>query len=475
MISRGSIRGHFILGTALLLSSAIVGPALADGGTEGETLEDRIQALEAELEAQQERLILLQEEQTRLNAEARAALESGNDTSGTFRKAEEQEEHDFEFGETKLTFGGYVKLDVLASSFSDGELPDGSLARDFYLPSLIPVIGSPIDGGGIEEGTDADIDFNPRETRFLFKAETPFENGITLTGLLELDFQVTIEGSEIVSNSFVPRIRQGYLAIDGLTPGQWLFGQAWSTFQDVEALPDNLDFIGPTEGTVFIRQPLIRYTYGPIEFALEQPETTITPFLGGGGSPVTPGDERLPDFVARYTFRGDWGHVKIAGLGREIRGENVGSFPTGSAVIYGYGGSVSGKIKVGARDDFRFMATAGEGIGRYVGVNIIDDAVDDNMGDLEGRGLASGFASYRHFWTDKWRSNVTLGYFQASDDTEFTGVAETKNVRSIHANLIWTPVPKLDIGVEGIFASRVIESDARGDLTRFMFSTKYNL
>ncbi len=34
----------------------------------------------------------------------------------------------------------------------------------------------------------------------------------------------------------------------------WLAGQTWSNFQDVAALPDAVDFVGVTDGTVFVRQ-----------------------------------------------------------------------------------------------------------------------------------------------------------------------------------------------------------------------------
>lgn len=496
----------------------MVAPALAD--EDGETVGERLEALEGQLKQQQEALDLLLQEQKRLKAqaeeEARLRKRAEDDlaaqkavpvpvgsvtapasdpvpvspdapvvtTAGgrptppadlAHTAAEAMDEYEVEFGETKVTFGGFVKLDVIGSSFSDGELADNSLGRDFYIPSLIPVIGSPVDGGGLEEGDDIDLDFNPRETRFLARSETVFENGIKLTGLIELDFQVTSDGNELVSNSFVPRIRQGYLQIEGLTPGRWLFGQTWSTFQNVEALPENLDFIGPTEGTVFIRQPLIRYSYKGFDIALEQPETEITPFQGGGGSPVTPGDERLPDVAVRYTHRADWGHLKIAALGRELKAENFGSFATSSANAFGYGISASGKIKVGARDDFRFMVNAGQGIGRYIGVDLIDGVVDNGRGDLNTRGLISGFASYRHFWTDTLRSNLTAGYFVAEDDVELTGAGETRDVQSWHGNLIWSPVPKLDLGFEGIYASRTIENGASGELLRGQFSITYRL
>src|SRR6187551_1180394 len=58
---------------------------------------------------------------------------------------------------TTVTYGGYVKLDALFSSYDDGSLPSGSLGRDFYVPSLTPI-------GGAEANTT--FDMHARQTRF---------------------------------------------------------------------------------------------------------------------------------------------------------------------------------------------------------------------------------------------------------------------------------------------------------------------
>ncbi len=43
---------------------------------------------------------------------------------------------------TKFTYGGYIQLDAISSSYSDGRPND--LIEDFYIPSLVPV--EPADG-----------------------------------------------------------------------------------------------------------------------------------------------------------------------------------------------------------------------------------------------------------------------------------------------------------------------------------------
>ena len=54
---------------------------------------------------------------------------------------------------------------------------------------------------------------------------------------------------------------------------------------------------------------------------------------------------------------------------------------------------------------------------------------------------------------------------------ELNGV--TSEATSIHVNLIWSPVPKMDFGIEYMHANREVESGADGDLDRIQFSAKY--
>jgi hypothetical protein len=272
-----------------------------------------------------------------------------------------------------------------------------------------------------------------------------------------------------------------------LTYNKWLFGQTWMTFFNVGALPENLDFVGPAESTVFGRQAMIRYTNGPWQFAVENPETTITPFkrTEAGGGRIVADDNRVPDLVGRYNMTGDWGSFTVAGIARELRCDGCTTYPDPSdpeippaelAVddsTWGYGVSLSGKFKIGAGDDFRWMATMGKGLGRYFGLNLANGAVVDATGNLEAIDSWGVFGSYRHLWNAKWRSNFTLGYADVDNDANLTGTNVTSDASSVHVNLIYSPQPKLDFGIELMYANREVESGADGDLTRLQFSAKY--
>ncbi|MEL7028143.1 MAG: DcaP family trimeric outer membrane transporter, partial [Pseudomonadota bacterium] len=189
---------------------------------------------------------------------------------------------------------------------------------------------------------------------------------------------------------------------------------------------------------------------------------------------VLPGDDFLPDFVVRYNRKRDGGHVTVAGLARALHVED-GVAGAVEDTALGYGLSVSGKVKVGERDDVRFMVTAGEGIGRYIGLNLDNDAALKADGTLDAIPTYTGFASYRHFWTPKWRSNLTYGIFRA-DTPKLNGVSVglTDAAQSVHVNLIHTPVNKVDIGAEYIFADRETDNGLDGAMHRVQFSSKYS-
>jgi hypothetical protein len=138
-----------------------------------------------------------------------------------------------------------------------------------------------------------------------------------------------------------------------------------------------------------------------------------------------------------------------------------------------YGVSLSGKFAFGNKDDFRWMASTGKGLGRYMGLNTANGAVVDQNGKLKAIDSWGAFGSYRHLWSDTWRSNVTLGYLKVDNDTDLTGTGATKKASSFHINLIYSPLPKLMFGGEFMYADREVESGADGDLKRFQFSAKY--
>lgn len=362
----------------------------------------------------------------------------------------------FRIGDNTLKLGGFVKADYILSQYDGGDPANGDALRDFYLPGSIPV-------GGEDEGLAAD--FNARQTRFWLTTDGLI-GGHKVGMRIEMDFQVLPgSGDQRTTSPSNLSLRRAFITIDN-----WLFGQEWSNFQNIAVLPETADYIGPSEGSVFSRQVQVRYTRGPFSISVENPETTVTPFAGGAR--IVADDNSLPDVTARYGLTRPWGEASVAGIVRQLAYETTGLGAVDSTAT-GWGVSAAAKIKIGETDDLRLMLSGGEGIGRYIGLNFSNDAVLNASGELETIGVVAGFASYRHLWSPEWRSNLTYSAQRVDNDVALTGPLVNRSAQSVRANLIWTPVPSLDLGAELMFGERELESGASGELNRLQIFAKY--
>ena len=367
----------------------------------------------------------------------------------------------FRMGNTTVKLGGFVRLNVIGSRYGDGEVAVGGLGKEFYLPQQIPV------GGG---HSSEDLLFSARQTRFVFSTATPV-NGIEAKTLVEFDFALATApvGAQRATNPYTPTFRRGFIEY-----GPLLVGQEWSTFQNIAVLPETTDFVGPLDGTVFNRQALIRYTRPlsrqlSLQVALENPETETA--LPTNAALVDTDDDRLPDAVARLNWKPAFGDFALAGIARELRTDAQGVGDT----AFGWGVSGSGKVPFGGRHDVRFMATYGQGIGRYLGLGYVPDAIYGGAAQrLERIDNFAGFVAVKFGWTDTVRSTF-MGSYQSADYPEglvLTGLANAK-AYSGAANLFWSPGKGFDIGVEYRHAVRELLSGDSGTLDRVEFAFKY--
>lgn len=369
----------------------------------------------------------------------------------------------FDIGGTNVTFGGYVKLDAMVTD-ADGEV--AALGREFYVPSLTPIGG---------ESTTR-FDMHARQSRFFFSTATELEDGSKITGHLEFDFMTSNNGNdERTTNGYSPVMRHAFIKYKN-----WTLGQTWSNFMDVASLPDTLDFVGNPDAAIFIRQAQVRYTHGNFSFAVENPESTVTPFGGGAGEGTnrvtrfTTDDNATPDFTASYSLKTDWGFVKVAGLLRQIEIDGAYSGVVYDDSVTSYGLSVSTKIDLANKDDIRITLNTGKGLGRYVGLNTVNGAVLDANGDLETIDVTAFSVAYRHLWNDQWRSTFLYSTLMADNETDLTGLGVTKTTQSYSANLLYQATKKLMVGIEYKFANREVESGLDGDMNRVQFSAKYD-
>ena len=336
---------------------------------------------------------------------------------------------------TTVELGGYAKVDVRHVS--------GEIAyQDYWI-------------GNFPEGEAVDTShtgFNVKESRLNLKIQRG-----DVIGFVELDFYGG-GGNEVVSNSSNDRLRHFYIQYK-----DWLAGQTWSTFMPLAALPETLDFGGPHVGEVFVRQTQIRYSHGGWQFAIENPETNGDGDTGSASSAVgvsgaqADKEESIPDLVARYNYKKEWGELSIGALLRKVDQGGIGE----TALA----GNFSGKIKTFGKDDFRFQLSVGEP-GRYAAAGLTNDFVVNERDEVEVEKTTAFTVAYKHFWTGTWRS------------TAFYGAAKTDTTEKDRAhwgvNLITNITEDLYAGVE--FGQYKINDKNSDNISSnyFQLSAKYS-
>lgn len=445
----------------LLAATMLVTPGMAFAQTnprEAE-LEARLARLEAQMQTLRADLVAARGEQAQTAAIAQQAAAKSTEAAAPA--------DGFKSGATTVKLGGFIKLVATNSRYSDGEVATNSLGRDFYLPQSIPT------GGGLSSRVQ---DFSAKQSRFWLNLSTDVA-GHTVKGYVETDFQTSpgTQGSQRTTNGYNLTLRRAYLQVD-----RFIFGQDWTTFQYVGALPESTDFVGATEGTVFVRQPLIRYSaplgkgltlHASLENAESGTATLGTPAL------IENGDDSIPDFTARVAYAGTFGEVSLAGLARQVRVDNASA----AAKAFGWGASVAGKINLSddKTSDLRFMATYGSNAGRYIGLNFAPDAVFvPATGDLSDVRVFAALAAARIGIAPDLRINLIGSYQSADYDSALPLLASltgfNRKAWSATANLFWTPVKSIDLGVEYRHGVREVVGGAEGRLDRLEFAAKYS-
>jgi len=331
-----------------------------------------------------------------------------------------------------------------------------------------------------------------RTSRFGIQAATPTRYG-PLGVKLEGDFinepRTGSTGqygsdSEVITqqqtSSYGFRVRHAYGSYGGL-----LVGQTWGTFMDVDNSPETVDFNGPPGSTV-IRQPMIRYgygtpSYGTFTVALENSSSYV---LDTGGSIMAVSLSRIPDVVLRWDGSFGWGSMSVRGVGQEFRVKDGVSI---DAAKYGWGAGATAFVKMRGGADFLSLAvTGGDGIGRYL--NYIEGAIyDDAANELRLERAWGVVAGYQLKPSDRVRVNFVYGITKNIDDDYVDAVraagldteanagkfAVNRQVQQAHVGAIFTPIPGVDLGIEGIWGDRKTLAGEKGDIVRFNFMARY--
>lgn len=353
--------------------------------------------------------------------------------------------------ETSIRIGGYAKADLIVDLDDPG-------AEDWFITSTIPA--QPRDDNPSSR-------IHARQSRINVEARQPTALG---------EMQIFIEGdffggggNQLISNSHELRLRHAFGQV-----GPILAGQTWSNYIDVAALPETLDFEGPP-GTTTTRQPQIRYSRAlgdgwTFAAAAENPEGDV---LDDSTSTTLDG---FVDLTLRTRWYGDFGHLHLSTVLRDLAADRQAADPAITEPetdhAFGWGANFSGVVYLDTRrrDHLSFQVNFGEGIGRYIQdfAGFGADATLEPGGgkDLDPRSAIGAHVSAQHWWTERWRSNLVLGYagLENFDRGELNAPAPGSleafdNSQYLAANLIWSPVSQLNVGAEFLAGRREFFDD----------------
>ena len=301
----------------------------------------------------------------------------------------------------------------------------------------------PLDDAGGQRGRTK---FTAETSRFGFETSTPVGSS-TFKTKVEADFY-----SYGADNRNRVRLRQAYGEYGG-----WLVGQTWSTFMDLDDLPETVDFNGPI-GAPFSRRAMVRYSFGDAKagykftLAAEDPEDQF-----GGGS----ANERMPQLVARVDKSFDRGALNVRVMAHEKR-----SF---SQTRRGFGIGVGGNYKLSDKDLIMGQYARVDGdVDQLYGSN--GYAIDAETGNItfdKNQGLVLGYA--RSF-TSRLRGNVVLGLNRGQS----AQAVDNRSLSQVFVNLIYSPIKNVDLGGELIFGKRKTFDGESGTLSRFDLMGRYS-
>ena len=376
---------------------------------------------------------------------------------------------------TSFSVGGYVKADLSYDFSAQTSLIGGLSVASVPLDANVP---GTVAGAG--HGIHGNTQLTASESRFNIQTRTPTGYGEFKT-FIEGDFTnpsglTNGEGFKVNSNSSGFRLRHAYGTL-----GPFLAGQTFSLFFDGNATPETLDFGGEiTSGP--LRQPQFRYTYDAgngiqIAGSAENPQTQVINQTGASTSSFSTGQgDKIPDFVGALTWNQPWGHVQFRGVVRDIYDHNGAAVST-SEVGWGLGASVN--YTTWGKDSLIVGANGGDGIGRYSNDSgLVQDAeINLTTNNLQTLEIWDAAVGYQHWWTDQLRSNIAGSYLHIDYPSGVlpAGALATQNQSFIvtHVNLIWSPIPQIDTGIEYSWQERRVEDGQHGFVNRLQLSTKF--
>src|SRR5690606_14948260 len=270
-----------------------------------------------------------------------------------------------------------------------------------------------------------------------FKAPVAAEDK-ALSGKLEVDFL----GGASFDNL---RIRHAYISY-----ANWLIGQTWSNFAVPDYIPETVDALVYTGGSIK-RTPQVRYTstISPetnLVFAVEDPkDKTVT--------------QRLPALTARLNHKfADNLTVSARAMGHEKRVNSDEEMAWGAGLGVKYDAVPGTTLKADyyhVKGDSSFVSFANTG----VAVTALKDKAITTDSQIAGQSeFDSIIVGVTQQFNDKLRGTLGYGYMNFDQDNEYLAAVNpttvNKDLWQAWANVFYSPTKPLSFGLEYVYGER---------------------
>ena len=224
---------------------------------------------------------------------------------------------------------------------------------------------------------------------------------------------------------------------------------------------------------IAVRRPQVRYSQAmgknlTMQVALEDPNApTILTASGTVSS-----KERMPNLLAALRLSTGWGAINVSGLLGQVRYE-AGAVEEDLAITALHLGA-----NIGLGKDTRLWGTFNVGQGgldkTMLGASAA--AVLDANNELEALDSMGGFVGLTHNWSGSLSSGFYYGWVE-NDFEESAKAAHpslSQSLQSIHANVWWSPAPKMRVGFEYMHGWRETNGGGEGDAARLQMGLVYS-
>lgn len=351
----------------------------------------------------------------------------------------------------RLSFGGYVKLDVLHDF-------DGTGDKYQFITPTIPVEGAP----GPEEGSYTTI--HARESRFNFEVRNAREGLPFNKAFLEMDF--------FDEDNTVARLRHAYVQW-----GNLVAGQTWTTLTIQQQLPFLLDFAygdalyGGRNAQLRWEQKIDDNWSWAAAIEDWADDAVSNPYDLSGVA-----RSEWPLFALRGNYAWARGTISLGTSLAQVRWDGTDGVGDDSEISWGVVGG--GRLYLDSENKHYLGIAGSYSHGTIVNtINLAEGGAVNALlrpdGTFDLLKSWNAHIALHYEFSRQWSTNWSAAYGGTNpDETLFPDAIAGSGAG--HANLIWNIAPEFLVGIEYMIGQRENANDLDGTAQRIQFSTMYS-